>query len=301
MILKGNELKQKFNEQMQKIEVLSRDFAEFLSDKGIDESGAEEFLNYFASDSRLSEFETAYKDMLGEHIGIDYFKAVKSILNISDVIELYCIFASIAWQKKMPVAEFVKILDGKEAFEIQEELEQYEPEPVEEEPQYEQEEVQPEQTETADEETVDEKTVDEKKQEPHIEIIDSYKPQVEKNFFTQMIEDLLGVSTETLQNEEQDGNLDNLVKSITDAISEDKRKTNLINNLRKIVILANKQLVLMTDRLNNGIAVENELRNQIYLITQERDEYKKKFEDLNSKISELTSLTAFTGGTKRID
>ena len=299
MILKGNELKEKFNEQMQKIEVLSRDFAEFLNDKGIDESCAEEFLNYFASDSRLSEFETAYKDMLGEHIGIDYFKAVKSISNISDVIELYCIFASIAWQKKMPVAEFVKILDGNESFEIQEELEQYKPEPVEEELQYEQEEVQPEQT--ADEQTADEETVDEKKQEPHMGIIDSYKPQVEKNFFTQMIEDLLGVSTETLQNEEQDGNLDNLVKSITDAILEDKRKTNLINNLRKIVILANKQLVLMTDRLNNGIAVENELRNQIHLITQERDEYKKKFEDLNSKISELTSLTAFTGGTKRID
>lgn len=296
MILKGNELREKFNEQMQKIEMISRDFAEFLNDKGIEESCAEEFLTYFASDNSLPELETAYKDMLGEHIGIEYFKAAKSISNISDIIEIYEVFAVIAWQKKIPVAEFIKILDGKEAFEIQEELEQYIYEQEEENLQSEQKEVQPE-----IKEKVYEEKVDEKKQEPHIEVVEPYKSQVEKNFFTQMIEDLLGVSTDDLENEVHDGNLDNLVKSITDAISEDKRKTNLINNLRKIVILANKQLVLMTDRINNCAAVESELRNQIYCIAQERDEYKKKYEDLNSKISELTSLTAFTGGTKRID
>ena len=140
-----------------------------------------------------------------------------------------------------------------------------------------------------------------KNHDPHVEIIDHYKPHVEKNFFTQTIEDFLGVSTDTLENEELDGNLDNLVKSITDAISEDKRKTNLINNLRKIVILANKQVIRMTDRINNCAAVESELRNQIYYITQERDEYKKKYEDLNGKISELTSLASLTGGVKRIE
>lgn len=42
--------------------------------------------------------------------------------------------------------------------------------------------------------------------------------------FTQTIEDLLGVSMDTLDHEEADGNLDTLVKSITDAILEDKRK-----------------------------------------------------------------------------
>ena len=57
----------------------------------------------------------------------------------------------------------------------------------------------------------------------------------------------------------------------------------------------------MTDRINNCAAVESELRNQIYYITQERDEYKKKYEDLNGKISELTSLASLTGGIKRIE
>ena len=132
MILKGNELREKFNEQMQKIEILSRKFAEFLSDQGIDESDAEELMTYFASDNSLPEFQAAYKDMLGEHIGIDYFKAVKNISNIFDIIELYSIFAGIAWQKKMPVGEFVKILDGKEIYEIEEDLEHYEPVPEEE-------------------------------------------------------------------------------------------------------------------------------------------------------------------------
>ena len=203
MILKGNELREKFNEQMQKIEILSRNFAGFLSDQGIDESDAEELLTYFASDNSLPEFQAAYKDMLGEHIGIDYFKAVKKISNISDIIELYSEFAIIACQKKMPVGEFVKILDGKEIYEIEEDLEHYEPvtegekaedsaamNDTEQEVEIQPDEYAEEEPELEGEEPqFEEEKVDEKNHDPHVEIIDHYKPHVEKNFFTQTIED----------------------------------------------------------------------------------------------------------------
>ena len=125
----------------------------------------------------------------------------------------------------------------------------------------------------------------------------------EKNFFTQTIEDLLGIPTETLEVEEKDGNLDSLVKSITDAISEDKRKTNLINNLRRIVILANKQIVRMTERMQNGASTEKALREQINKLTMERDDYKKKYDEISGKIGELSSIAALASieGVKRIE
>lgn len=312
MILKGNNLRERFSEQLQQIEMLSRNFAVFLSEEGLEESSAEEFMNLFASDSNLNEHENSYKDMLSVNIGIEYFKAVNDISNYQSLADVYAEYAMIAWEKKIPVNEFVKILDEKELYEIEDDLDQYESakEPEEEQTKAHPDEKQ-EETDAVDaakqvsehEDNVAKLEKKNKEKKPDVEVIQDYKPRMEKNFFTQTIEDLLGASIESLETEEEDGNLDSLVKSITDAILEDKRKTNLINNLRKIVTLANKQMIRMNNRINNCANVENELRNQIYNVTQERDEYKRKFEELNAKINELTSITSFSnfGGIKQIE
>lgn len=311
MKLKGSDLRERFSDQLQQIEVFSRNFAVFLSEEGLEEAHAEKFMNFFASDSSLSEHESTYKDMLSANIGIEYFKVINSLTDYKSISAVYAEYAAIAWKEKIPVDEFEHILNGKELYEIEEALDQYESKnnltgATSDASSFEEAgentmNLEIEHEINAEIDKIDEAASEEKK--PKVEIIENYKPHIEKNFFTQTIEDLLGVSVESLETEEQDGNLDTLVKSITDAILEDKRKTNLINNLRKIVILANKQVIRMNNRIKNCANVENELRNQIYSITQERDEYRRRFEELNSKISELNTITSTAnfGGVKQIE
>ena len=295
-MLKGTELLSKFGAQMQIIELHSRDFYSYLCDHGLDLSCAESLLKYFSEDSRLQEYDSIYRDLLENNVDAGYFFAIKDIKNIDQLVNSYSNLALTAKEKKMPVEEFKTILnENEELYDIEEKLEAYElkEQPV----------VAEEQPTPADEivkESKEELKEPEDKKELQSEII-VHQEEPEKNFFTQTIEDLLGVSTDVLEQEEMDGNLDMLVKSITDAISEDKRKTNLINNLRRIVILANKQVGRMTDRLNKCSEIESELRGQIYHLTKERDDYKKKYEELNNKINELTSLTMLAGGVKRIE
>lgn len=292
-MLKGTELLSRFSEQMQKIESHSREFYKYLNENGINASCAESLLDYFA-DEWKAEYEPIYKDLLKENVAADYLFAIRDIKNMDEMADYYSNFALTAYEKKIPVDEFIKILnENKELYDIDEQLNSFE---LKEEPE------ESVEVSAAEEESVRENNeeIKEEKKEFHSEIV-VHQEEPEKNFFTQTIEDLLGVSTDVLEQEEMDGNLDMLVKSITDAISEDKRKTNLINNLRRIVILANKQVGRMTDRLNKCYETESELRGQIYHLTQERDDYKKKYEELNSKIGELTSLTMLGGGVKRIE
>lgn len=194
----------------------------------------------------------------------------------------------------------MRILSESEAYELDDALDNYE---------VKEDKITDENPASSSDKTDDEKTEknetdeivsEQKSNAVRVEILGS-SAQPDKNMFTQTIEDLLGVSMDTLDHEEADGNLDTLVKSITDAILEDKRKTNLINNLRRVVSIANKQIIRMTDKLNKCGAVENDLRGQIYNLSKERDDYKKKYNELNEKISELSSLVALTGGIKRIE
>lgn len=292
-MLKGTELLSRFSEQMQKIESHSKEFYKYLNENGLNASCAESLLEYFA-DEWKAEYESIYKDLLKENVAADYLFAIRDIKNMDEMADYYSNFALTAYEKKIPVDEFIKILnENKELYDIDEQLNSFE---LKEEPE------ESVEVSAAEEESVRENNeeIKEEKKEVHSEIV-VHQEEPEKNFFTQIIEDLLGVSTDVLEQEEMDGNLDMLVKSITDAISEDKRKTNLINNLRRIVILANKQVGRMTDRLNKCYETESELRGQIYHLTQERDDYKKKYEELNSKIGELTSLTMLGGGVKRIE
>jgi hypothetical protein len=300
MILRGNELKERYSGLIEKINMKSRDFTEFLLDKGVEDSSAEELLNLLATDNDFHKFDSTYKELLENGAHVEFFKAVKEINNIDELIDYYTIAALKAQEKNIPVNEFVRILSESEAYELDDALDNYE---------VKEDKITDENSASSSDKTDDEKTekneTDEivSEQKPNavrVEILGS-SAQPDKNMFTQTIEDLLGVSMDTLDHEEADGNLDTLVKSITDAILEDKRKTNLINNLRRVVSIANKQIIRMTDKLNKCGAVENDLRGQIYNLSKERDDYKKKYNELNEKISELSSLAALTGGIKRIE
>lgn len=300
MILRGNELKERYSGLIEKINMKSRDFTEFLLDKGVEDSSAEELLNLLATDNDFHKFDSTYKELLENGAHVEFFKAVKEINNIDELIDYYTIAALKTQEKNIPVNEFVRILSESEAYELDDALDNYE---------VKEDKITDENSASSSDKTDDEKTekneTDEivSEQKPNavrVEILGS-SAQPDKNMFTQTIEDLLGVSMDTLDHEEADGNLDTLVKSITDAILEDKRKTNLINNLRRVVSIANKQIIRMTDKLNKCGAVENDLRGQIYNLSKERDDYKKKYNELNEKISELSSLAALTGGIKRIE
>ncbi|MBO9144125.1 hypothetical protein [Agathobacter rectalis] len=300
MILRENELKEHYSGLIEKINMKSRDFTEFLLDKGVEDSSAEELLNFLATDNDFHKFDSTYKELLENGAHVEFFKAVKEINNIDEIIDYYTIAALKAQEKNIPVNEFVRILSESEAYELDDALDNYE---------VKEDKITDENPASSSDKTDDEKTEknetdeivsEQKSNAVRVEILGS-SAQPDKNMFTQTIEDLLGVSMDTLDHEEADGNLDTLVKSITDAILEDKRKTNLINNLRRVVSIANKQIIRMTDKLNKCGAVENDLRGQIYNLSKERDDYKKKYNELNEKISELSSLAALTGGIKRIE
>ena len=300
MILRENELKEHYSGLIEKINMKSRDFTEFLLDKGVEDSSAEELLNLLATDNDFHKFDSTYKELLENGAHVEFFKAVKEINNIDEIIDYYTIAALKAQEKNIPVNEFVRILSESEAYELDDALDNYE---------VKEDKITDENPASSSDKTDDEKTEknetdeivsEQKSNAVRVEILGS-SAQPDKNMFTQTIEDLLGVSMDTLDHEEADGNLDTLVKSITDAILEDKRKTNLINNLRRVVSIANKQIIRMTDKLNKCGAVENDLRGQIYNLSKERDDYKKKYNELNEKISELSSLAALTGGIKRIE
>lgn len=300
MILRENELKEHYSGLIEKINMKSRDFTEFLLDKGVEDSSAEELLNFLATDNDFYKFDSTYKELLENGAHVEFFKAVKEINNIDEIIDYYTIAALKAQEKNIPVNEFVRILSESEAYELDDALDNYE---------VKEDKITDENPASSSDKTDDEKTEknetdeivsEQKSNAVRVEILGS-SAQPDKNMFTQTIEDLLGVSMDTLDHEEADGNLDTLVKSITDAILEDKRKTNLINNLRRVVSIANKQIIRMTDKLNKCGAVENDLRGQIYNLSKERDDYKKKYNELNEKISELSSLAALTGGIKRIE
>lgn len=300
MILRENELKEHYSGLIEKINMKSRDFTDFLLDKGVEDSSAEELLNFLATDNDFHKFDSTYKELLENGAHVEFFKAVKEINNIDEIIDYYTIAALKAQEKNIPVNEFVRILSESEAYELDDALDNYE---------VKEDKITDENPASSSDKTDDEKTEknetdeivsEQKSNAVRVEILGS-SAQPDKNMFTQTIEDLLGVSMDTLDHEEADGNLDTLVKSITDAILEDKRKTNLINNLRRVVSIANKQIIRMTDKLNKCGAVENDLRGQIYNLSKERDDYKKKYNELNEKISELSSLVALTGGIKRIE
>lgn len=300
MILRENELKEHYSGLIEKINMKSRDFTEFLLDKGVEDSSAEELLNFLATDNDFHKFDSTYKELLENGAHVEFFKAVKEINNIDEIIDYYTIAALKAQEKNIPVNEFVRILSESEAYELDDALDNYEVKEdkiTDENPASSSDKIDDEKTEKNEN---DEIVSEQKSNAVRVEILGS-SAQQDKNMFTQTIEDLLGVSMDTLDHEEADGNLDTLVKSITDAILEDKRKTNLINNLRRVVSIANKQIIRMTDKLNKCGAVENDLRGQIYNLSKERDDYKKKYNELNEKISELSSLAALTGGIKRIE
>lgn len=292
MNLDGKKVFEKYEELMNEIGSKSSTMFDFLKKTGLDENNAERLLNYLVTDENLEKHSQYYMQLIKEDVDMDYIEAVDKIAKTDDVeIEDYLEFISIASEKQMPIEQFIQIVNENSYSDILDELKKTEVENIKE-----------AESEEQQEDASDKEESKSSDENVHTEVI-THVDEEEKNFFTQTIEDLLGIPTETLEVEEKDGNLDSLVKSITDAISEDKRKTNLINNLRRIVILANKQIVRMTERMQNGASTEKALREQINKLTMERDDYKKKYDEISGKIGELSSIAALASieGVKRIE
>mgnify|MGYP004564354877 CR=1 FL=1 len=299
MNLDGKKVFEKYEELMNEIGSKSSTMFDFLKETGLDENNAERLLNYLVTDENLEKHSQYYMQLIKEGVDMDYIEAVDKIAKTDDVeIEDYLEFISIASEKQMPIEQFIQIVNENSYSDILDKLKKTEVENIKNIKEAESEEQQEDASDKEESKSSDENV----HTEVHTEVI-THVDEEEKNFFTQTIEDLLGIPTETLEVEEKDGNLDSLVKSITDAISEDKRKTNLINNLRRIVILANKQIVRMTERMKNGASTEKALREQINKLTMERDDYKKKYDEISGKIGELSSIAALASieGVKRIE
>lgn len=299
MNLDGKKVFEKYEELMNEIGSKSSTMFDFLKETGLDENNAERLLNYLVTDENLEKHSQYYMQLIKEGVDMDYIEAVDKIAKTDDVeIEDYLEFISIASEKQMPIEQFIQIVNENSYSDILDKLKKTEVENIKNIKEAESEEQQEDASDKEESKSSDENV----HTEVHTEVI-THVDEEEKNFFTQTIEDLLGIPTETLEVEEKDGNLDSLVKSITDAISEDKRKTNLINNLRRIVILANKQIVRMTERMQNGASTEKALREQINKLTMERDDYKKKYDEISGKIGELSSIAALASieGVKRIE
>lgn len=295
MNLDGKKVFEKYEELMNEIGSKSSTMFDFLKETGLDENNAERLLNYLVTDENLEKHSQYYMQLIKEGVDMDYIEAVDKIAKTDDVeIEDYLEFISIASEKQMPIEQFIQIVNDNSYSDILDKLKKTEVENIKNIKEAESKEQQEDASDKEESKSSDENV--------HTEVI-THVDEEEKNFFTQTIEDLLGIPTETLEVEEKDGNLDSLVKSITDAISEDKRKTNLINNLRRIVILANKQIVRMTERMQNGASTEKALREQINKLTMERDDYKKKYDEISGKIGELSSIAALASieGVKRIE
>lgn len=299
MNLDGKKVFEKYEELMNEIGSKSSTMFDFLKETSLDENNAERLLNYLVTDENLEKHSQYYMQLIKEGVDMDYIEAVDKIAKTDDVeIEDYLEFISIASEKQMPIEQFIQIVNENSYSDILDKLKKTEVENIKNIKEAESEEQQEDASDKEESKSSDENV----HTEVHTEVI-THVDEEEKNFFTQTIEDLLGIPTETLEVEEKDGNLDSLVKSITDAISEDKRKTNLINNLRRIVILANKQIVRMTERMQNGASTEKALREQINKLTMERDDYKKKYDEISGKIGELSSIAALASieGVKRIE
>ena len=292
MNLDGKKVFEKYEELMNEIGSKSSTMFDFLKETGLDENNVERLLNYLVTDENLEKHSQYYMQLIKEGVDMDYIEAVNKIAKTDDVeIEDYLEFISIASEKQMPIEQFIQIVNENSYSDILDELKKTEVENIKE-----------AESEEQQEDASDKEESKSSDENVHTEVI-THVDEEEKNFFTHTKEDLLGIPTETLEVEEKDGNLDSLVKSITDAISEDKRKTNLINNLRRIVILANKQIVRMTERMQNCASTEKALREQINKLTMERDDYKKKYDEISGKIGELSSIAALASieGVKRIE
>lgn len=307
MLLKGYDFRTRFNLKIEKISMKSRELADNLVSVGVDDSYADELLDYLSGDGYSGRFAEMYKDLVKKGLRPEFFRALNRIDNAEDYTDVYAAAALIAQNNDITVEDFIQVVKNNEPFEVEDALKSF-GESQAGSKDYsdnvsESAEDDTENSELENSQTDNKVSDDENSSASDTEVITNVQKSElqENNMFAQAVEDLLGVSAFNQENEDVNSELETLVKLVMNAISEDKRKTDLINNLYRVINLANKQIMRATDRLGHCNAVENELRGQIYHLTQERNDYKKKYEELNDKIGELSSLAAFTRGVKRIE
>lgn len=109
----------------------------------------------------------------------------------------------------------------------------------------------------------------------------------QKNEITKTLEDLLGEPDRIMEEEEADANLEDIVSKLTKFISNDKRKTDLINNLRRIIAVSNRHIDRMENKIREMEKYEKTLKDKNKRLESEKDDYKNKYESLNKKVKSL--------------
>ena len=112
MNLDGKEVFEKYEELMNEIGSKSSTMFDFLKETGLDENNAERLLNYLVTDENLEKHSQYYMQLIKEDVDMDYIEAVDKIAKTDDVeIEDYLEFISIASEKKMPIEQFIQIVN----------------------------------------------------------------------------------------------------------------------------------------------------------------------------------------------
>lgn len=228
----------------------------------------EEILSFLSSEENVNEFECLITRNVTE---IGYYHLMKEYAGVyGNVIADAC-------DKNIPVTVMQEWINGElEEFEIAERINNYKPIiPGSSTEQYveEHEAVQIDESNSVDDKAEIEKIED--------------KQVVKINEFTQTLEDLLGEQNRIMEEEEADANLEDIVSKLTRFISNDKRKTDLINNLRRIIAVSNRHIDRMENKIREMEKYENTLKDDNKRLETEKDDYKNKYEILNKKVKGL--------------
>lgn len=266
------------NQNLMEIRKKSEITADIILQKGIEV----DILDFLAG----VDEPVKYLGLLEQNAAVNYYMLVKNYMDKhSDVVDIVVR----ACNKKMPADILDKLLaDNDSGFEVERAIEEYE---------YHEKDKNTDEAEKEDVIKNDNDSVkvkdDDEKEDKGVVNKEMEVVTAEKNAFTETVEDLMDDSIENITySENYDENLEKVVALLTASITSDRRKTHTINNLKKIVILAEKYSKRMEADLKKKTEEEQRLNSRIYELEGERDEYKEKYYALSKKISELTNISS---------
>lgn len=226
----------------------------------------EEILDFLSGEENINEFECLITRKVTE---IGYYHLMK------EYAEVYGNVIADACENNIPVTVMQEWLNGNlEEFEIAEKINHYKPMiPGSSTEQY------VEEDEKVNESLKTDISTNNGRQSPAV--------SNQKNEITQTLEDLLGEPDRIMEEEKADAHLEDIVRKLTKFISNDKRKTDLINNLRRIIAVSNRHIDRMENKIREMEKYEKTLKDHNKRLEEEKDDYKNKYESLNKKVKSL--------------
>lgn len=229
---------------------------------------SEDILKFLSNEPQPAD----YLELINSNATIEYYECVKKYPTELDTIIM-------ALNNKITATEIKNVLSKYSGYEAEYEAEKIISEMVQ---------SQPDLEKTSS--NID--TFDKNKTDEAIISTEYTVNENEKNIFTDTIENFVDI-----EDEEVDSNLEQMTVLLTKFITEDREKTHKINDLKRIVILAEKYSKKMEKELKNKNELEIQLKNKIKEIENERDDYKEKYLKINNKINELKELSSISSSS----